>query len=347
MTLPDPASARKPSKKPRRLGLYAPFVLLLIAVVGWSFAWLWLRGEVERRMDGGRLSLGGRDYQVSWASRAVYGYPFRLDVTLGDARLRAPSGWSLAAPTLKGEAFAWLPSHWVVVVPDGFVLTRRVGGAVTVGAQALRASLSEPDAHPPRLSVEGVGLTFTPAPGAKPFFITAADEVHLHTRAGPSDQGAAYVELDGAKANFSGLIGRIAQGRPVSLIADGIYSHAGALDGPDWASAVRAWSRAGGTMAVRRVRVAAGEALLDAKAGTLTVGDDGRLGGALTASLRQAPRALTAMGQSGAIAPEATRSAAAVLAARARGPTTTVTIDFQAGQTTLGPVAIGPAPRIY
>jgi len=340
-------SPRKPLQKPRRLGLYGPFLLLLIAAIGWSVAWLWLRGEVERRMDAGQASLEQDGYQLSWASRAISGYPFRLDVTLGDARLRAPSGWILAAPILKGEAFAHAPDHWVIVADDGVVFTRRVGGSVVVKAKALRASLSEADAHPPRLSIEGLGLTFAAAPGANPFFITAADEVHLHTRAGPNDQGAAYFELDQAKANFPGLIGRIAQGRPVSLIADGVYSHAGALDGRDWASAVRAWSAAGGALNVRRMRVAAGQALLDASAGTLGVDGDGRLSGSLTARLRQAPRTLTAMGQAGAISPGAVDSAGAVLGARARGPTTTVTIDFQAGQTTLGPVDIAPAPRIY
>ena len=347
MTLPDPPTARKPPGKPRRLGLYAPFGLLLVAVIGWSFAWLWLRGEVERRMDEGRAAMARGGYRLSWASRTLSGYPFRLDVTLTDAAVRAPSGWAVTAPTLKGEAFAFSPDHWIAVAPDGVVYTRRVGGAVVVKAKALRASLSEADAHPPRVSVEGIGLTFTAEPGANPYFITAADEVHLHTRAGPNDQGAAYFELDNAKANFPGLIGRIAEGRPVSLIADGIYSHAGALDGRDWAGAVRAWSAAGGALKVRRMRIAAGQALLDAQAGTLGVGDDGRLTGILTASLRQAPRALTAMGRAGAISPEALGSAAAVLGARAVGPAATVTIDFQAGQTTLGPVAIAAAPRIY
>jgi hypothetical protein len=343
MTLPDPVSLRKP----RRLGLYGPFVLLLIAVIGWSCAWGWLRGEVERRMDAARAALGPSGYQVSWGSRTVDGYPFRLDVTLLDARLRAPSGWTLTAPILKAEAFAHAPDHWVAVAPGGLILVRRKGGAVAIGARVLRASLSEAGAHPPRFSLEGMGLTFTPAPGADPYVITSADEIHLHTRAGPKDEGAAYLELDQARARFSGLIGRIAEGRPVSLIADGVYSHAGALQGGDWATAVRAWRDAGGALMVRHIRVAAGQSVLDARAGSLAVDGEGRLSGALTADLRQAPRALGALARAGDLAPEAVGSAAAVLGARVRGPAATVTIDFQAGQTTLGPVAIGPAPRIY
>ncbi|MGI9170166.1 MAG: DUF2125 domain-containing protein, partial [Caulobacteraceae bacterium] len=43
---------------------------------------------------------------------------------------------------------------------------------------------------------------------------------------------------------------------------------------------------------------------------------------------------------------EAAGAAAAVIGARG-GPAATVTLDFQAGQTTLGPAAIGPAPKVY
>ncbi len=44
-------------------------------------------------------------------------------------------------------------------------------------------------------------------------------------KSGPDDQGAAYIELDGAIAcRLDGLLGRIAADRPATLILDGIYS---------------------------------------------------------------------------------------------------------------------------
>jgi hypothetical protein len=355
MTLPDRTARRKPLQKPRRLGLYSPFVLLLILVLAWSTAWLWLRAETQRRMDMARASLAAEGKDLSWARRSISGFPFRLDVSLTDFRLREASGWALAAPALKAEAPVFAPAHWVVVAPDGVVVTRRVGGNLIVKAKILRASFSQPDDHPPRVSVEGIGLTFTAAPGANPFFVTASQEFHLHTRAGPGDRGAVYVSLDRAQAPLPGLMGRIAEGKPVNLIVDAIYSHAGALNGRDWAGAVDAWRRAGGALDVRSLRLQAGGALLDAHAGILTVGADGRLQGSLAVSLHQAPRALAVMGQTGAIAPEAVGAAATVIGARSQGPSqggsqdsgAAVTLDFQAGQTTLGPAAIGPAPKVY
>ena len=331
----------------RRLGLYIPFLLLLAFALAWSAGWLWLRAETLRRLDGARASLAGTGRELSWTSRNVSGFPFRLDVDFTDLGLREPSWWALAFPKLNAEASVFAPTHWVAVAPAGAAFTRPTGGQVIVGAKVLRASVSDLAARPPRISVEGIALTFTPAPGAEPFFVRAAAALHLHTRVGPGDQGAIYLELDRAKAPLSGLMGRIAAGGPVSLIADAIYSHAAALGGPDWATAVRAWSGAGGALNVRRLRLTAGDAVLNAHGGTLTVDDDGRLRGTLTASLRQAPRALAVMGGEGTIAREAAGAAAEVVGARGQGPLATVTLDFQAGQTTLGPAAIGPAPKVY
>jgi hypothetical protein len=211
----------------------------------------------------------------------------------------------------------------------------------------LRASLSDIEDHPPRLSVEGLGVTLNGPESANPFYFSSAGELHLHTRAGPDDQGALYLEVDQATAPFTGLLGRIADGKPVTLIADTIYSHAGALSGADWASSVGRWRDAGGVLDMRTLKLQAGDAVLDAKPGTLTVDRDGRLKGSLSVALRAAPRALAAMTRSGALRPETAATAASVLDASHQGAVDAVTIDFQAGQTTLGPAAIGPSPKVY
>ncbi len=332
--------------EPRRLGLYAPFVVLLAFAVAWSGGWLWLRGEILRRLDAARRPASASGRTLDWASRSVSGFPFRLDLTLTGLRLREPSGWAIAVPTLQAEALVFAPTHWVAVAPGGATFTRPAGGAVIVGAKVLRASLSDLGDRPPRVSVEGIGLTFRPAPGADPFFLTAAEEFHLHTRAVPAEEGAIFLGLDRAKASLPGLMGRIAAGGPVNLTAEATYTHAASLAGPDWASAVNAWSVAGGVLDVRRLRLAAGDAVIDAHAGILTVDDDGRLRGALAATLRQAPRALAVMGGPGGLAPEAADAAAQVVGARG-GAVAAVTLDFQAGQTTLGPATLGPAPKVY
>jgi hypothetical protein len=100
-------------------------------------------------------------------------------------------------------------------------------------------------------------------------------------------------------------------------------------------------------MRVTRGGLTAGDALVGVNGGTLRAGFDGRLQGVLDLSLRQAPRALGVLADTGAVSAE--RAAAAVAVAEARGSRdlARATLNFEAGQTTLGPVALAPAPKVY
>jgi hypothetical protein len=95
-----------------------------------------------------------------------------------------------------------------------------------------------------------------------------------------------------------------------------------------------------------RGTAAAGEFAAKAGGGTLGVGSDGRLVGAVPLELRQAGRAIAALTDSKALDPMAAGSAAAVAAARAQGEAATVNLVFQAGVTTFGPVKVGPSPSV-
>lgn len=343
MSLPDP----HPARKPRRLGLYLPFALLLVAAAAWTGFWFWARGEAQTRLDAAVADLGEAGYRISWKERRVGGYPFRLDVTLREASVREPSGWGLDAPVLAGEAFLYAPTHWVIAAPQGLTFVRPKGGPVAVTGKLLRASLTGLDQRPPNISFQGQGLTFAPAAGAEPFALQTADLVEVHLRRGPNDEGGVFARLDNGKARVSGLFGRIAGDKPISITWNSTLSKFSAFEGADWPDAVRRWSDAGGKMTVRDAKLTAGEALIETSAATLAVGPDGRLRGVMPVSLRQAPRALGAMAQTGVL-PESTASAAsAVAAARQTGEVTRATINFEAGQMTLGPVAVGQAPRIY
>ncbi|MDB5463350.1 MAG: hypothetical protein JWP23_1739 [Phenylobacterium sp.] len=344
MSVHDPS----PPRKPRRLGLYLPFVALGLAVAAWSGLWVWAKGQTQTRLDAAAQGLAQAGWQLSWKDRKVTGYPFRLDVSLTDVRLREPSGWALEAPRIEGEAFMHAPTQWLIAAPDGLTFVRRAGGPVTVKGDLIRASLSHPDAHPPSFSFEGVKLTFAPQPGAQPFALTAADRVEFHLRAGPDDQGGVFVRLDNGKARLSGIFARVAGDKPISIVWNSTLSKMSAFAGPDWPGAVRHWSDAGGSMTVRQAGITAGEAVVGANSGSLGVSHDGRLTGVLDVTLRQAPKALGALGDEGVIDQEAARAATAVAQARqGGGEAAQATLNFQAGRTTFGPVALGPAPKIY
>jgi hypothetical protein len=330
---------------PRRLGLYGPFIALAIAAGAGGLGWLGLKDRAEQSLDRLAARAAASGGAFTWRSRRISGFPFHLDVDFGGVAWRDPSGWAIAAPALNTEASVFAPGHWVAVAPAGAVISRPTGGSVKVTAKALRASLFDIGRRPPSFSLEGIGVGFSPMAGAAPWLLTGAGEVHVHTRAGPADQGAFYVELDQAVPGPGGALSAFAAGKPVTVIADAIYGHARALTGRSWAEAVSAWTAAGGQVELRRLRLAAGDTALDAHGAGLTVGGDGRLEGALSASVTQPPRVLARLVAAGVVAPEAARSAGVALAARGAG--VPVNLQFQAGQTTLGPVALLPAPKVY
>lgn len=344
MSLPDPSAPRKPN----RLGLYAPFVLLAVAVALWSGFWIYARGQVEARLDAAAAAAAHAGYQVAWSSRAVGGYPFRLDVTLTEVRAHEPGGWGLEAPRLEAEANAFSPTHWLIAAPHGLTFVRPQGGPVAVAGRLIRASLSHFDARPPSLSVEGVDLTFRPAAGAQPFALATAGRAEFHLRAGPDDEGGVFAMVQAGKAGPGGVIARVAGDKPVALTWNSTLSKMSAFSGRDWAAAVRAWTAAGGRMSVRNAGLTAGAAQVNVTSGQLSVAGDGRLSGALDLTLRQAPRGLAALADAGVVAADAAQSAAEVAQARqGGGDTAQAALTFQAGQTTFGPVALGPAPKVY
>jgi hypothetical protein len=258
--------------------------------------------------------------------RTFSGYPFRMDVNLINARVAEPSGWALRAPELNGEANAYDIGHWVVVAPKGVVMTRPINGDVAITGQALRASFAGFDKYPPRISVEGANLVFTPAAGAAPFPLLSTAGLQLHVRPGPDDQGAIFFEAKGAKARFTGLLGRIAADRTADLIWDSKISKISALHGASWADAVATGPRPAEALTVQQGKLNAGEALLEAKSGALTVDDNGRLQGALDVTVREVPTPGQALKS-----PEA--AAAAVAQALGRDPTLSATLKFENGRT--------------
>lgn len=345
-SLPEPPPARKPSRRPLwiALGLAGLFVLAVSAF------WIWARGEAIKGLDAGAEVLRRAGYEVTWKDRSVGGYPFRINVALEEPRIRDRSGWALEAPRLEAQAFLHAPGHWLAAAPDGATFTRPEGGPVRVGGKLIRASLTQLDRYPPNLSFEGVDLTFEPAPGAQAFGLASAGRVEFHLRRAPAevgDEAGVWLSVKDGKARLPALLGRLAGDKPVSLEWDGRMTKIDALRGENWRGAVRAWSAAGGTMRVTRGGLTAGDALVGVSGGSLRAGFDGRLQGVLDLSLRQAPRALGALAEAGAVSAE--RAAAAVAVAEARGSRdlARATLNFEAGQTTLGPVALAPAPKVY
>jgi hypothetical protein len=328
MTMPDPTRPRKPQ---RRFWLYAPYGVALIAALVWSAVWWMLAGQVGQRMDARAEALRARGWTVAWRTRTVSGFPFRLDVVVDEPRLADPSGWALSAPRLKGEAWTYAPRHWVVVAPTGLILTRPDRGAVVIIGQALRASVAAGDGQAtPRIAVEGLGLTLTPAPGAKPLPITACQHLGFYLRPLPGDQAEFQLKLDGAMPAVGGLLSKLAPGLPIGLVWDQTLTDASALKGPTWPAAVRAWSAAGGTLSLNHGEISAADITLGFTSGRLNIDASGRAQGVIALDLRHAGAAPSRLGTE------------ALLATLFRSQ-----LVLTNGAMMVGPFKIGAAPKVY
>ena len=321
-------------RQPSRKALYFPIILLLVAIVGWTFAWFYLRGEARERMDAGVAELRSQGYAVAWQDRTFGGFPFRMDVNLTGFRVSEPSGWGVRAPSIRAEAFVYSLDKWVAVAPQGVVLERPVGGALQIKGKALRASLRELESNPPRVAIEGAGLTFTPIEGGQPFLLKTAEKLDLHVRPGPQDQGAVLLRVTNAQANLPGLLARIAPEEPVGMNLELIYDKASALQGPNWRTMAQNWVAAGGSAMVRTGSLSAGGAVIAASGGGLSVGPNGRAEGALDLDLAKAGDAISDL-TGGLVPPTASFGGMRVV--------------FQNGETMLSPIPIpiAPAPRVY
>ena len=98
MTLPEPERPRKP----RRRGLFLPWLLALLLVVGLSGGWFWLRGEAVRRMDASVAQLREQGYDAVTRGPFGYAYPKGVDPAI-HKRMETALAEVMADPAVQNQ----------------------------------------------------------------------------------------------------------------------------------------------------------------------------------------------------------------------------------------------------
>ncbi len=359
MTLPDPALPFKrpggqPGARARRRWLFLPYAVVVIGAFLWSIIWLEECNQVALAMDHAATEARGHGLSLDWKDRQIGGYPFRIEVTVTGFHAGEPSGWSLSAPSLKAVAEAYDPNHWVIAAENGADFTRPGAGVTHVTGKAIRASWVGKGEAAPRIVVEGLGLTFAADPGAKPFPLTSAGHAEIFTRTEPDGRMDVGLLLENAQPRASSaeapsLLADLTSGRPFAVLWQGVVSHPTAFVGDNAHDAAQAWAKAGGTLSTVRGGMSSNARGMGLKPGVLSLGQDGRVQGEadlIFFGVNGDP--LRAMGQDGIVQPLAADAGALILDARAAlSPRAEIDLTYQAGVTTLGPVAIAPAPKPF
>ena len=365
-----------PTRRHSRLGLFAPFALVLIALAGWTVWWFYLTTQVEQRLEAQAQNLRQSGWTVAYSGLATTGWPFRTRVQADNVAITAPSGHALSAPELVAEANAYNPTRWVMIATEGLVLTRAEKGKVALRGDALRASVSGLTQAWPNIAIELANPIFTAHDDAEEFPISRAGRIELYFRPhlgpaqgeaiqttaaaglapGPDSVDVLFRLID-AEGRSGGPVEGMAQNGRLTAQIETVVSDASRLKGSDAAGPFAAWSQAGGRLLNVRGEMAAGESRALLSSDVLSADAEGRLQGTLSLNAQQPLAAIAGLagsdsqslnpaGVAGAAAASAARGLAEGVGQQGRGDID-LTLVFRDGRTFLGPFALAPAPKLF
>jgi len=341
-----------------RSGLYAPFILLILAIAAWTGWWFYLAQQVRERLDLQAAALRQSGWTVQYTAGDVTGWPFRTRLETNSVTIGAPSGQAISAPTLVAEANAYNPTKWVVLATEGLTLTRAGKGQVDIRGAALRTSIHGLTQRWPNIAVELARPVFDARPGAEAFPIARAAMIQLYVRPhiAPAGTPGADNSVDvlfrmiDAEGRAGGPVEGMTRNGQLTAQIETVIEKADQLTGPNAAGIFAAWTRAGGRFVAVKGELKAGDSRATLSSEALSADADGRLQGQLAlAAVRPLP-AIAGLAGSGSGAVNRVGAAGAAAAAAAAGGANedvNLTLVFRDGRTYLGPFSLTPAPKLF
>jgi len=337
-----------------RRGIIVPFLIVGLALAGWTGWWFYLTQQIEARLAAQVQVLRDDGWTITHGEVTTTGWPFRARVDIPLLSALAPSGHGVDAFEVVAEANAYNPDKWMVLAPRGLTVTRAGKGKVAITGDGARFSISHLRDRFPDVRAELIRPIFTPLTGAEPFPIASADRVELYTRPHLTDGLQSTDELDllfvltDARGRPGGPVAGAAQQGHLSLKLETVIQQASRLTGADSAGVFGNWTRAGGRFTHVLGEVSAGESRALLRSDLLSAGPDGRLQGSLSVKAEKPLAAISGLAgsSSGAVNTMGATGAAAATAVRGDQPLDLV-IRFERGRTWLGPFALAPAPKLF
>ncbi|MBI3678201.1 MAG: DUF2125 domain-containing protein [Proteobacteria bacterium] len=332
-----------------RFFLYAPLALLLLLAAGAGVYWWIAASKIADMLDKANGHEIAPGIKVSFASKSVSGFPFRLDVVLEDLKIETRNGngplsWTMEHFAAHGltygreqvifEAAGKEVLHWVddEGVPRGLPFE----------TAATRASLIEFDGRISRFDLDVVGfdspalnaerlqlhLRHNPAPEALDLNV-AADDIQLSTK---------LQSRFGREMNKLRIDARLLPGASFRDFLAGKT---------DWTGTLEDWRKNVGRFVLNGFEISVG-ALNAAGSGELGLDDHHRPNGVVTlhvanaGAVANAPKVhVTHPGIGTAI------NTLAINRSDTNRFDMIAPIEFHDGQISVGPYAAGPAPALY
>jgi hypothetical protein len=261
MTDDTPALPRRHN----RFWLFAPFVLLALAIGGWSTAWVVIRNRTTQALDEWLAveAVHGRIW--SCLNRSVAGYPVRIEVTCDSLSLERP-GSRLSVGPVWAVAQVYQPRHVIANVTgplragDGQTAVEGTWRLLQASIRTARDGLQRAS-----LVVDAPALRITgPAPGE---FAVAAGHLETHLRPSPAQgaEGAYDWTLGLTRLALPALDSLIGGTEPADVSLEVTATEARDVTARPWAEELERWRAAGGRLDVTDFALAKGARRIEGK----------------------------------------------------------------------------------
>jgi hypothetical protein len=324
-------------KRPSRLGLIIPFVILLGLVILYSLYWFQMASLVKARFLETKTDLASKGIALTHNPIEVSGYPFRLYVPLRNLSIKTKEGAALSIDDLVLEAASYDPQKWVIAARSDILYVpalKRLDamdlGTIRISSKSLKASitgLQKPvpdfalDAQMVRVSSENDALSI----------LRSADRLQFYTRQSKTPK-ALDLLLIADKAVMGGLydLDQTIGSEPLFLHFETSLINDQKELWPSWhymnAQALRA-------------EVKGSDYQIDLKSPSLRLDQGGRIEGQLELGLSgdKASQILMAqVGQSNSLPVQANKIDKPI----------TLVLSFSQGNTYLGPIKLSKSPQL-
>jgi hypothetical protein len=350
-------SATASQKKPSRIGLFAPFLILIVLFGGWSLYWLFISHDIARRLETAEADFKKGGYAISHKPVSVKGYPFRMFIEIQDFKAVSPSGRGLSIPLVSAEANAYALDKWVFVAGHGFTWHRGMGSKGPLGdvrvladakGSAIRASVSHMRRPVPDVAIEFINPVFVSTNKAHPFGLTSADRFEAYWRPTAKVAGSADFlwRVDGGKGYLRDAPVIDGKAAKFDWHLEGHMNNVASFKGGDLTDRFKNWRNSGGTMTELKASLGVGEVSLFMQSPALGLDADNTLRGQFAAEIIGHGDSYAFLKSAKIISPEAEALARPLWKLPALNPEKPLklTLDLKEGGIYAGPLRISDAP---
>jgi hypothetical protein len=334
-----------------RYGL-AVCAALVVLLGGYCAYWVMLARWIKNDIAAWALSARERRVDASWQALGIGGFPVRLRIELKDAALRDRSldpAPELRVPALSGSAAPWNLVDWRLSAPSG--LTAGLPGAGGRLPSRLLAHTADGALH---LGAGGGGMLWLRLPDAN---IASSARVQIGVAdlwvTLPSQPPRRHTEPNfGVAVDLRAVelpVAARALGESIEELAFGMTVK-GVLPSGNLARSVAAWRDAGGTVELDHLELRWG-GLGATATGTIALDRELQPTGGFSGAVEGYDWILRALVRAGRLAAGDAGLAQLALTMLAKAgpdgrPQITTSFTIQNGKMFLGPIKLGPAPRL-